>query len=280
MKETIVTDRDVKIFELLNKFRVLDAKLIQQLASFSELKHTQRRLSQLTDSDYIGRERDGNTTPYIYFLRQKGMRILNEKSGRNERPYLIRNFSKSSLEHELLVAEISYLILQQNKDLNINDIQTDRDLRKQGYNPDEVGDIRIFKYKVNIEIENTQKTFKRYPSKFAMNENGFGQVWILNGFKTLKRKLNEHINLFIDDRFVEAILLEEVKDYSFDLTSKAEYYYEKKQQKADDEKDRREEVQIQMDLDTENKKRVAERERLRNEQLRKDTERKKSFWKR
>ncbi|WP_159649781.1 replication-relaxation family protein [Erysipelothrix aquatica] len=269
-----ITGRDEYLFKLLNKFRVLDAELILKFSDYTDLKHVQRRLIQLTEERYIGRERDGNTTPYIYFLRQRGMNVLNEKTGDHERPYVIRNFSQSSLSHELLVAEICYTILANNKELELDDIQTDRELRKLGYDPKRIGDIRIPKFKVNIEVENTQKTFKRYVKKFAMTEDGFGHLWILNGFSTLKFKLNDYIRLRITDRHLRAILLTEVATMDFDLREYAERY-QRQQQFIFDEQKREREAYFEEEKRMEHEaKEMAERER----RILEENMKKKPFW--
>ncbi|QIK70703.1 hypothetical protein G7062_10485 [Erysipelothrix sp. HDW6C] len=271
-----VTDRDILIFKLLNKFRVLDAELIKKFTGFTQLPHLQRRLIQLNDARYIGRERDGNTTPYIYFLRNKGMTILNGISGQNERPYTIRNFSKSSITHELLVAEICHMILEQNTSLELDDLQTDRELRKLGYHPDKVGDIRIYKFKVNIEVENTQKTFRRYPKKFGFNEDGFGQLWILNGYKTLKHKLNDYIKVYVNDRYVEAILLDEIQYYDFNLQPKAEVYQRQQQLKFDSQVQEREDNKRQAEEDEKRREEMIARERAIIETA--EQNKRSSFW--
>lgn len=270
-----ITERDILIFKLLNKFRVLDAELIMKFLDSNDLRYTQRRLNVLHETKYIGRERDGNTTPYIYFLRNKGMNILNEKNNQNERPYIIRNFSKSSITHELMVADVCHEIMTNNPSLSLDDIQTDRELRKLGFNPDKVADLRIFKFKINIEIENTQKTFKRYPKKFSFNEDGFGQLWILNGFGTLKHKLNDYIKLYVTDRYVEAILLEEVPFYDFDLTRHVELYQKQQQFKFDEiERQREENIREAEERRLEKQRRAEREQRLIEEQQ------KKPFWKR
>ncbi|WP_166082281.1 replication-relaxation family protein [Erysipelothrix anatis] len=277
MKNSVeITDRDILVFKLLNKFRVLDAELVFKLANFEDFKYVQKRLMMLYESNYIGRERDGNTTPYVYFLRNKGMTVLNGDSEQKERPYVIREFSQSSVNHELLVAEIAHRILLANPSLIIDEIQTDRELRKLGYRSDRVGDLRIEKFKINIEVENTQKTFKRYPRKFAFNEDGFGQLWILNGFKTLKRKLNEHIRLYITDRFVEAILLEDIESYQFDLSDKAEMYRKQQQLQFDAYYQERENSIREAEEHEQERRAMIEREQA----LIDSSSKKKGFWNR
>jgi len=65
----IVTDRDRKVIDFLNTFKVATTDTIQELF-YPSLRVAQKRLKLMYDNKLIKRERDHFTAQYIYYIRK------------------------------------------------------------------------------------------------------------------------------------------------------------------------------------------------------------------
>lgn len=71
-----LTERDLLLFRMLNKFRLLNSDLICFFCNFPSYHAVMLRLNALYKNGYINKYRKDIYHKYIYFLTQKGINVL------------------------------------------------------------------------------------------------------------------------------------------------------------------------------------------------------------
>lgn len=213
IKTLELTERDIYILFLLDKFRVLDSKSLSILADFTSEQYASTRLQKLARYGYIKREKIVSYLPFIHYLTVTGSDVINDVKKRQIKPKL------ATLEHELIVGKVaSYLYIQTG--IQPQNIITDRDLRIYER---QVNDIRVMDRKgdllyfdtvtderILIEIELTFKGKSRTKENILKNKRiSDKQIWFIpKGKKGIEKVLiNEGIskeNIF----FLEELTLD------------------------------------------------------------------------
>lgn len=231
-----LTKRDKEIFLLLDKFRMLNIKQISSFMEFGTTSTCQIRLRKLYDNGYINRYRKDIYTPLVYYLKQKGMNIIHEPEKKlikdNTTQIIQKNpatFVIAKINHELLIADIVYKILCDNRDLSLDDIILDREQMQIQYKKKiktHIPDIYIKKYRFICELEINQKKPVDLLKNIRNNRNNY-QLWIV---PKNKRKLRERITEFsssMSDTFINIIDLESYNEFDFDLANFQNLLYSK-----------------------------------------------------
>ena len=198
-----LTDRDLHVLALVQKFRFCLGRHIKALAGFSGLRATDRRLRALIQAGYLSRQKYMYGTPYLYTLTHKGRILL----GANKRKDKIRI---DRITHDIYVLE-SVIFYMMKYNINISDIESEKELHiKDGFgakkhHPDFV--IKIKNESIAVEIELNPKTKNRMEQNIRDNYLNFDkQVWITNDSKVvslLRGFQNEYSN-------IEIVRLEEI----------------------------------------------------------------------
>lgn len=203
LKEIELNDRDRFVLYLLDKFRVLDAKSVVVMASFSSESYAAIRLQKLARYGYIKRERIVTSLPLVHYLTSKGNDEINDIRRRQIKPRI------GTLEHELAVGRVaSYLTL--NKGIEPISMITDRDMRayESQINDNRVmsrkGDIVFLCPKTNkkvlVEVELTFKGVSRTKENIRKNKRiSDEQLWFYPKHKKVLEKVLKEQN--IDNRF-------------------------------------------------------------------------------
>ena len=139
IKTVELTERDLFVLFLLDKFRVLDGKSLTILAGFPSESYCSTRLQKLAKFGYIKREKLVSSLPLVHYLTVKGNDEINDKRTKHQ-PRL------ATLEHELYIGQVaSYLWLT--KGVQPKNIITDRELRQ--YERQE-NDVRVMEHKGDL----------------------------------------------------------------------------------------------------------------------------------
>lgn len=217
-------DRDLLLFKMLDKFRILNAELICYYCNFPSYVSVIRRLRLLYQNGYINRYREDIYSEYIYYLTQKGINVIVEprlsKSGRTfyKSP---SKFLKSNVSHELIVANTVKYILNQNNDITIDDIELDREIRSKVWKKTKhlhIPDVRIQKYNFVAELELSRKEPDKLYKNIADNHFYF-QLWIVpQGKKKMIERIEKQALVEINTS-IAVTTLENLETFSFVLKS-------------------------------------------------------------
>jgi len=177
-----VTDRDLYILKLVNKFRFCLGKHIKILAGFGGIRATDRRLKILIEADYLMRKKYMYGISYLYTLTHKGRILL----GANKREDKIRI---DRITHDIYVLDsVIYYIF--NYGISISDIESEKELHiKDGFgtrkhHPDFV--LNMNDEKIAVEVELNPKTKNRMENNVRDNYLNFDkQVWITSDSKVI-----------------------------------------------------------------------------------------------
>ena len=200
-----VTERDLNVLAVVYKFRFCLGRHLVQLAGFSGLRATDRRLKTLVEAGYLTRKKYLYGFPYLYTLAHKGRVLL----GVNKREDKIRI---DQITHDIHVIEaVIYFIKKY--EITLHDIESEKELQvKDGYgarkhHPDFIMIIGGKKYAVEIELN--PKTKNRLEKNIRDNYLNYDkQIWITNDNKVLlliKHFASEYSN-------IEIMQLEDIKN--------------------------------------------------------------------
>ena len=123
MSEVRVVERDYRIIEEINRWRVCTGKAIAVIAGFGGLRACDRRLSKLCQEGYIERKKVLYGVASIYTLTHKG-RLL---AGLPERPESTR---VEQIPHDIAVIETA-IYISKTKGVAWGDITTEKQLHQQ-----------------------------------------------------------------------------------------------------------------------------------------------------
>lgn len=220
----LITSRDLLVFKMLDKFRILNIDLIKYYCGFSSYRTSAGRLKILYDNGYVDRYRKDINSEYVYYLKRKGLlEIKSPIIGKNNKKVFpkVANFTIHSITHELEIAKIVMLILERNKDLNIDDIKLDREMVGERFHKkikSHVSDIKIEKYKILIELELSKKN-KEYIIKNVGDNQFYYQLWIIPKSKKIIKKIIEHEKKLQTNTYIEVVDLESIDKYEFNLSN-------------------------------------------------------------
>lgn len=197
-----LTNRDLFLFRVIEKFRVIDVDTAHLFCGFSNIKATARRLKMLEDKKYLRHTQIINSpfSKHYYLLTQKAMDILfPSKEKLSKKGYIYTRHIKppmitvSNIEHEIACTHMAYKVLSENSELSLDDILSDRD-RQKGFHKNKFVshqcDIEIPKYRIRIEIEITRKNSARLYRNIVINDTNYVQIWVVYT-KTVKNKLEQ-----------------------------------------------------------------------------------------
>ena len=218
-----LTERDLLLFRMLNKFRLLNSDLICFFCNFPSYHAVMLRLNTLYKNGYINKYRKDIYHKYIYFLTQKGINVLYPPKKSNKSKYPVqKNPSKivySNIRHELIIASIVKRILELNPDCSIDDIEVDREIRPKEFiksKKTHIPDIRIEKYRFIGEIELNYKRPNDLIKNIASN-HFYYQLWIVpEGKKKLKERIMEQSKIEMNTS-IHTISLDQIDTFEFDL---------------------------------------------------------------
>lgn len=193
--------RDIFMLKAFDKLRVMDIQTTQKLCNWTSYFKCANRLQILCDEKYIKCYQENMIAKKYYHLTQKGMNTI-YKDIKKKPPTV----SKTTINHEILVANVLYYLLQCNQNLTMNDFMTDRELMcMKSYNQkkrEHLCDLFCKKYRVKIEVELSLKKISELSKNFYMNGYDYTQVWIVgnttiyNRLKKLKEN-NQKFNCYI-----------------------------------------------------------------------------------
>lgn len=228
-----LTDRDLIVLEVVQKFRAIQSRHIAILCGFTSQSYVEKRLLKLTKFRYLNRARNLAGFPYVYSLGVNGKYELGFL-GKVPKP------SEGIIRHELGVAEIAcYLKIAKN--IDFEQMMTDRDFRlydtkkqtKDEYSPlfesgiDHLPDLAyVDGEKLNVvEYERTLKTKERLQSNILQNDQKNctkNQLWVVPKRRvSIWNRINAITEEFENaDRNLDIIAFEAVEEEvkSFDLS--------------------------------------------------------------
>lgn len=222
-----LTDRDLFLLRVIEKFRVIDIDTAHLFCGFSNIKTTARRLKMLENEKYLKHTKiiDSPFSKHYYLLTQKTMDILfpcEKKVSRKGYIYTKHikppTITASNIEHEVACTRMAYKVLSENSELSLDDILSDRDRQKGFYKNKFTShqcDIEIPKYRIRIEIEITRKSSARLYRNIIINNTNYVQIWV-NYSKTVKNKL-EQFSIQHPQSLIIAIMVDDLKDTPLEL---------------------------------------------------------------
>ena len=176
VSEIRVVDRDYRIIEEINRWRVCTGRAITALAGFGGTRACDRRLSKLCQAGYLERKRVLYGTPGIYTITHKG-RLL---AGLPERPESIR---VEQIPHDIAVVETA-IYFHKVKGIPLSDITTEKQLHQQDgfgvrkHRPDFVITRKNKTYCVEVEL--SLKAKARLEANIRANFLAYDfQIWIV-----------------------------------------------------------------------------------------------------
>lgn len=218
-----LTERDLLIFKMIDKFRVLNSELICFYCGFTSYVSVIRRLRMLSNTNYLTRYRQDMNHEYVYALTQKSINLICEPKKSKTNKLIYRKPSKivvSHIYHEIIIARIVKKILEQN-DIVIDDIELDREIRPKEYKYTKkihIPDIRIKKFNTIIEVELNYKK-KTDLFKNISDNHLFYQLWIVPKEKhTLIKRIKDQAQ-YENNTTINVITIEEIDSFLFDLQS-------------------------------------------------------------
>jgi len=205
-KNIQLTDRDMKIFQIVHKFRFCLGRHIKALAGFEGARATDRRLKLLVEHRFLERNKYLYGVPYLYTLAHRGKICI----GANKRKEKIR---VERIAHDIDVLE-SVIFYIKKYGITLNEIKTEKDLHiRAGYGvhkhfPDFLASIGEKKHAVEIEL--SVKSKERLKGNIGENYLNYDyQVWFTDNEK-VKRNLQEFQNEYSN---IQIYNLSEVKKY-------------------------------------------------------------------
>ena len=180
--EMKLTERDLYILKLVNKFRFALGKHIMTLAGFTGLRATDRRLRALIDAGYLARKRYLHGVSYLYTLTHKGRILL----GANKREDKIRI---DRIMHDIRVLEsVIFYIFEQG--VALADIESEKELHIKGgfgvrkHHPDFT--VNLGGESVAVEVELNPKGKTRMEQNIRENYLNYDrQIWVTDDRKVL-----------------------------------------------------------------------------------------------
>lgn len=195
-----ITERDILVLKALDKFRVLNISLIQNLCSFTSYKKCTRRMAILLENGYLKYFQETVSSKRYYQLTQKAMNFLygrEEKRSSHGTTYIRQKkppkFRKNTLDHEIVIANVLCYILnlKSNCELSMFDFLTERDLQmRKEYDrqrKEHLCDLLCEKYRIKIEVELTMKNKKDLLLNFYSNSANYVQLWIVGNNQIYNR---------------------------------------------------------------------------------------------
>jgi DNA-binding PadR family transcriptional regulator len=164
----VLQDRDLEILKFINKFGYVGLDHIREFYNFSQSRVYQI-LGRLVKNDYIDKKRVIADQASIYWLKTKGVNLLNTNR--------INKVSLQNIEHNLIVLNVYLELMKQDPNL---EIKSDRELRQGkgfGYTG-HIPDLEIQteeqsgRKNIAIEIEISRKDRKRLKSIVSTMEHG------------------------------------------------------------------------------------------------------------
>lgn len=206
-----LTEKDVMIFHVINRWRVAQLKHIKSFLGFGSDEYLKRRLRNLSTNNYIKRSRKHIRESYVYELGELGKEVLDiTKAGQ---------VSSGTLDHELGVLTCACFFREyfSEASLDYHSMITDRDFRSYEYSKNATsygykkmtrkGDLT---FKVGdkwwiVEYEKEKKSFQRIQENVTANKNrAYGQIWVYPKLRTsIAKGLTEASQMMgvDDDRF-------------------------------------------------------------------------------
>lgn len=175
-KNLILQERDFLILKEIERWRWLLGRHIQELCYFSSARTTDRRLKILVESGYLERKKILYGVPNIYFLTNKGKKLLGASRHMDSiRIELIR--------HDIIVVDMA-IYLSKTMKISYDMFITEKELhRKDGFgNRNHAPDFCIKNGESNIavEIELSLKSKERLEKNIQLNFLNYDkQFWII-----------------------------------------------------------------------------------------------------
>lgn len=170
-----LTDRDNMILKLLAKFKAMSANVILMLSGMTN-NYGRKRIQKLVRCGYIEKSMLYVNRPAIYTLTNKGLNAI-------ESDYPYYSVQNDNAYHESVVAVVAAW-LHINHDIPLDDILTEREMKRQGI---KFGgkertrpDLFIPKLSLCVEYERHSKTKEKTRRKVQNNASKCEkQLWVL-----------------------------------------------------------------------------------------------------
>ena len=212
MSEVRVVDRDYKIIEEINRWRISTGRAIAVITGFNGLRACDRRLTKLCEAGYLERRKVLYGVASIYTLTHKG-KVL---AGLPERPESIRI---EQIPHDIAVIETA-IYISGTKGVAYKDITTEKQLHQQDgfgvrkHRPDFVytsaGEATA------VEVELSLKAKARLEANILANFRDYdSQLWVVPEIPSriaqiLQEQMKQYPNILL-------LELKEVKTYGRDI---------------------------------------------------------------
>lgn len=204
-KFVMLTDRDVKIFELISKFGVVSEKHLMWLCGWHDEVQGEKNIykvrQRLTEGEWVASYKLGYKQPRFVILAKNGAALMNSTK--------VRKIPIQILEHDMYVIDLYLTLKAKHPEM---DIETER--QKRQYEGIRFGDKRripdlTLNNEIAIEVELTQKSTQRLKqiiSSYLFN-NKIKQVVYFVQSASIGKKIYEYgqnndkfyVYLFSDD---------------------------------------------------------------------------------
>lgn len=197
-----MTKRDLQVFKVLNKLRVLDIETIAALCDFPQYNKCADRMAILYKNGYVDYDQQDMTKRKYYRLKQKGMNVIfpgEERVSKRGKKYIHYKeppkFVLNNLNHEITTAKVLAYLLKCNPELTIDDFKSDREMQniepKKRKTFKHCCDLLCEKYRIKVEVELTNKDKTRLRKNISFNSKSYIQVWIVGSNSVYNRLMAE-----------------------------------------------------------------------------------------
>ena len=218
-----LTDRDKEILNLLARFRVMFAFTILMLVGMTD-NYGRKRLAKLVRLGYIEQYTFFVNRPAVYTVTNKGLSAIG-----SDMPYY--SIQNDNAYHEAMVS-MAVCWLVNNHDINIDNILTEREMRKQeikfGNKERTLPDLYIPDKSLSIEYERTPKTTDKLRRKIENNASKCSrQLWIIDEDNTALSARIDSIADEIEEENPDIIIAQITKEFIEERLQEGPSSYEK-----------------------------------------------------
>lgn len=208
-KENIrLVERDYKVFQEIERWRVITGRQIAKVLEFSSQRTVDRRLKKLLESGYIERQKILYGVPYLYFLTPKGKALIGA-------PKYKEKIRVDQIRHDLAVANAA-IYFHEKLNIPYENILSEKELHRidgfsnRRHRPDLVftdGDKNIC-----AEIELSLKAKERLKKNIKDNFLNYDlQIWVVPSLQhKIAAILQEEKAAYTD---IEILELKEIEHY-------------------------------------------------------------------
>ena len=212
MSEIRVVDRDYKIIEEIDRWRVCTGRAIASLTGFTGLRACDQRLSKLCEAGYLERKKVLYGVPGIYSITHKGKLL----AGLPERQESVR---VEQIPHDIAVVETA-ICLNSANGVPFTDITTEKQLHQQDgfgvrrHRPDFI--YTMAGQTTAVEVELSLKAKARLEANILANFKDYDyQVWVVPDMQSritqiLQEQQKQYPNIWLYP-------VEDVKNYAGNL---------------------------------------------------------------